>query len=910
MTARSAAGRRCSVPPGRATALAILLLCGAGGATGSAVHTSGLGTKSKPAPRVPLAGVISATSPLRSETPGAGARRSCSRPQTEEPLPVCGEMSSALPSLPESGARAAAVADSTAPSTVGTVVGVSESMHSLFARWNEAHDPESGIAHYVFGIGRAPGIADVRWWQSVGTSLSSYGLSPIELGVQAGDTVYVSAYAINGAGIFGESVSSGPVVPQWEPLGEESNRMTIAYAGDWRPTQIDTLQHFLARMLPIIHEIYGPPSHAYTLTLVRDPFYTYTNVFFPSLDEVHMFGIYPQLLTHEILHAWRDNVILSSDRFWNFHPHLSGFEEGFAQGVSYACMNRYVELYPGDEIVPGNTSYGSTYDWDYDFHNTDAVTTEDYWSDYGGMGIFWLRYEMGAAAIIKIMRRYPGLARDFNVEYYRRLDADHELRTSRALARDIIRHVAPVVEGREAGEWVDRQHIFDCRIAPGRKIWVDTQHYPGWSEYIIFQRLRYYETFGNGSDWAWWDAVCGCWRFHELNGSRGRAALRDWQGSTVWQKEITVQPADNPPQWYGFGSVPLHLSTDDDTAPWPGDDPERYVLGLHSFGLYTLEVNFDSTTVRVPRVIGDTLRSTRGAYGGVIGAESGSLFLDHADLPPEAPLAVRYGAFQGARSWASVFNPRTGTLDSRPGRVLATFVDEEGSVYQDERNIDLGSWAGGQVFLFDTRAMVLRETPAAALRQQRLDFGEVSTGSTAFRTLALTNLARWTLRVDSVSTRGRGFTVAAGALPALLERGDTLSLTVAFAPDAARVYADTVFIANNSLVPALAVAVEGSGLLPTDVSDPEVAPSFALEQNVPNPFNPATVIRYALPVRARATLDVFDVTGKRVATLVHGMQEAGTHRIVFAPRDLPSGVYLCRLRCAGLEQTRRLLLLK
>ena len=66
------------------------------------------------------------------------------------------------------------------------------------------------------------------------------------------------------------------------------------------------------------------------------------------------------------------------------------------------------------------------YDWDYDYQNTDVLTTTDFWSDGAGTGIYWLRYEMGAAAIIKILKEYPSFAEDFNRAYYARLDADRE----------------------------------------------------------------------------------------------------------------------------------------------------------------------------------------------------------------------------------------------------------------------------------------------------------------------------------------------------------------------------------------------------------------------------------------------------------------------------------------------------
>jgi hypothetical protein len=98
---------------------------------------------------------------------------------------------------------------------------------------------------------------------------------------------------------------------------------------------------------------------------------------------------------------------------------------------------------------------------------------------------------------------------------------------------------------------------------------------------------------------------------------------------------------------------------------------------------------------------------------------------------------------------------------------------------------------------------------------------------------------------------------------------------------------------------------------PVGVPPPEGIPSaFGLEQNYPNPFNPSTVIPYSLPHAARVMLKVFDANGREVATLVNGVQEAGTHDIRFTVSNLASGVYFYRLETPEFTATRKLLLLR
>jgi hypothetical protein len=85
---------------------------------------------------------------------------------------------------------------------------------------------------------------------------------------------------------------------------------------------------------------------------------------------------------------------------------------------------------------------------------------------------------------------------------------------------------------------------------------------------------------------------------------------------------------------------------------------------------------------------------------------------------------------------------------------------------------------------------------------------------------------------------------------------------------------------------------------------------FRLRQNYPNPFNPSTVIRYDLPRSAEVTLNVYDLLGRIVQSLVRQRQEAGPHVITFNGTGLPTGVYFCRLEAAGNAATIRMLMVK
>jgi len=95
---------------------------------------------------------------------------------------------------------------------------------------------------------------------------------------------------------------------------------------------------------------------------------------------------------------------------------------------------------------------------------------------------------------------------------------------------------------------------------------------------------------------------------------------------------------------------------------------------------------------------------------------------------------------------------------------------------------------------------------------------------------------------------------------------------------------------------------------PVNADDQPV--SFALSQNVPNPFNPSTTISFTLPESGVASLKVFDLTGREVATLVDGMTGRGEHSVVFDGSQLSTGVYFYTLQFNGQSETQKMVLVK
>jgi len=110
--------------------------------------------------------------------------------------------------------------------------------------------------------------------------------------------------------------------------------------------------------------------------------------------------------------------------------------------------------------------------------------------------------------------------------------------------------------------------------------------------------------------------------------------------------------------------------------------------------------------------------------------------------------------------------------------------------------------------------------------------------------------------------------------------------------------ADTLVMAAAVRVNGVSAVAEGTPL------------RFGLGQNYPNPFNPCTTFIFSLEKPAHTRLEIFDLSGRRVATLVDGGKSAGRHEISWRPVNLASGIYFSRLTAGDRVETRRVILLK
>ena len=89
-----------------------------------------------------------------------------------------------------------------------------------------------------------------------------------------------------------------------------------------------------------------------------------------------------------------------------------------------------------------------------------------------------------------------------------------------------------------------------------------------------------------------------------------------------------------------------------------------------------------------------------------------------------------------------------------------------------------------------------------------------------------------------------------------------------------------------------------------------LAPAFVLHQNYPNPFNAETRISYVIAEDAEVSLDLYDISGRKIRELARSFHHAGEHTLRFRADDLPAGVYIYTLRSGNYRSVRKMVFLK
>ncbi|MBI5711509.1 MAG: choice-of-anchor D domain-containing protein [Candidatus Eisenbacteria bacterium] len=210
--------------------------------------------------------------------------------------------------------------------------------------------------------------------------------------------------------------------------------------------------------------------------------------------------------------------------------------------------------------------------------------------------------------------------------------------------------------------------------------------------------------------------------------------------------------------------------------------------------------------------------------------------------------------------------------------------------------------AGDADFTITHAVLVL--APSDTLR-----FGDVEVGSAKDTLFQVANPGDAALAIGPVSCANPAFHAWRTGFDLAPAGSDTLGIS--YRPAGASADTATVDLVSNDAASPKAVVLIGRGVRTVGVQAARPT-AFALWQNHPNPAVGGATIRYALPLRAPVALEVFDLQGERVATLVRATQEPGFYSVRFETvrAALASGVYFYRLQAGSFASTRKMLVVK
>jgi hypothetical protein len=287
---------------------------------------------------------------------------------------------------------------------------------------------------------------------------------------------------------------------------------------------------------------------------------------------------------------------------------------------------------------------------------------------------------------------------------------------------------------------------------------------------------------------------------------------------------------------------------------------------------------------------------------GFVNTSAGGTGPFSAVIPGHLPGGYRITATARAASGSgsSEFSPCVEYVNTQPGAgVAVTPVDEETGETPVALTFDTVTGSGNTT---------LTITDSGPPPPGGFTFGDNATYYDIETTATFTGLVEVCIEYDEATITGFESDLALLHYDAFALPPDWVDITTSV---------DTVLNVLCGMTPSFSEFAVAEPVAPTGAGGgPGLPTALALHPCAPNPFNPVTTIRYDVPASgARVAIVVFDVTGRRVRTLVDGQKPAGSQSVVWDGRDdrgrgVASGIYFYRMTAGSFVQTRKMVLLK
>jgi hypothetical protein len=146
--------------------------------------------------------------------------------------------------------------------------------------------------------------------------------------------------------------------------------------------------------------------------------------------------------------------------------------------------------------------------------------------------------------------------------------------------------------------------------------------------------------------------------------------------------------------------------------------------------------------------------------------------------------------------------------------------------------------------------------------------------------------------------------------PLTMEKDKPITILLALVLGRGIDYFNSITVARENVERAIQEYQSNFASMAYTAPPPEPINNYILHQNYPNPFNPTTTIRYELPQDGLVTIEVFDILGQKVKTVLNEFNNAGRYETVFSSTGLASGVYIYQLRVNEFITSKKMMLIR
>jgi hypothetical protein len=192
--------------------------------------------------------------------------------------------------------------------------------------------------------------------------------------------------------------------------------------------------------------------------------------------------------------------------------------------------------------------------------------------------------------------------------------------------------------------------------------------------------------------------------------------------------------------------------------------------------------------------------------------------------------------------------------------------------------------------------------------QQDMDIGTPAVGTPWSKTVKVWNNWNQPISIDCLRTADTNFgaTLVTGSLPVTLAPGETTLVQVQYSPVDVGPTDSRLYVVQQSSSEMVAQSVVLHGHIDSNVGvEPEGGLALSTSAR-PNPLHARTTIEFTLPATGHVKLDVYDIVGRKVASLLDETRAAGRHVVVWSAAGRRNGLYFYRLRAVGKTLVRKL----